>query len=44
MVVLINEDAGIKNLNDLKGKRLCHPGFYEGDPGNGWSTLISQVS
>ncbi|XP_060834228.1 transferrin-like isoform X1 [Rhopalosiphum padi] len=42
MVVLINEDAGIKNLNDLKGKRLCHPGFYKGEPGNGWSNLISQ--
>lgn len=44
MVVLVNEDAGIKNLDDLKGKRLCHQGFYEGEPGTGWSNLISQVS
>lgn len=43
MVVLINEDANIKNLDDLKGKRLCHPGFFEGEAGNGLSNHISQV-
>lgn len=43
MVVLINEDANIKSLNDLKGKRLCHPGLFEGEAGTGWSSLISQV-
>lgn len=43
MVVLVNEDANIKNLNDLKGKRLCHPGFFEGETGSGWSNIISQV-
>lgn len=43
MVVLINEDANIKNLNDLRGKRLCHPGLFEGEAGNGWSSVISQV-
>lgn len=43
MVVLINEDANIKSLNDLRGKRLCHPGLFEGEAGNGWSSLISQV-
>ncbi|VVC35460.1 Hypothetical protein CINCED_3A020998 [Cinara cedri] len=42
MVVLVNEDANIKNLNDLKGKRLCHPGFFEGETASGWSNIISQ--
>lgn len=43
MVVLVNEDADIKNLESLKGKRLCHPGFFDGDTGKGWSNVISQV-
>lgn len=42
MVVLINEEANITNLDDLKGKRLCHPGFSE-ESRNGWSNHISQV-
>lgn len=44
MVVLVNEDANINNINDLKGKRLCHPGFFEGETGSGWSNIISQVN
>lgn len=44
MVLLINENSNIKNLDDLKGKRLCHPGLFEGKAGSGWSNLISQVS
>lgn len=43
MVVLVNEDADIKNLDDLKGKHLCHPGFFEGEAGNEWSNSILQV-
>lgn len=43
MVVLVNEGADIKNLDDLKGKRLCHPGLFEGEAGYGWSNLMSQV-
>lgn len=43
MVVLVNEDSGINNLENLRGKRLCHPGFFDGDTGNGWSNLISDV-
>lgn len=44
MVVLINEDTNITNLDDLKGKRLCHPGYFGGEAGTGWNNLISQVS
>lgn len=44
MTVLVNEDANISNLADLKGKRLCHPGFFDGEAGNEWSSSISQVS
>lgn len=43
MVVLVNEDANIKSLDDLKGKQLCHPGFFEGEAGTEWSNPISQV-
>lgn len=44
MTVLVNEDANIRSLADLKGKHLCHPGFYEGEAGIKWSNLISEVS
>lgn len=43
MVVLVNEDSNIKSLDDLKGKHLCHPGFFEGEAGTEWSSSISQV-
>ncbi|XP_050421210.1 transferrin-like [Adelges cooleyi] len=42
MVVLVNEESNIRSLNDLRGKRLCHPGFAEGVAGNGRSNSILQ--
>lgn len=44
MSVLVNEDANIQSLADLKGKHLCHPGFDEGEAGIKSSNLITEVS
>lgn len=39
MVSLVTNDAHITSLTDLKGKRLCHPGFDE----SGWLLDFSEI-
>lgn len=39
MVSLVTNDVHITSLTDLKGKRLCHPGFDE----TGWLLDFSEI-
>ena len=44
MVVVVSNEVEINSLDDLRGKRLCHPGFDESDLlTNDWSEVFSQV-
>lgn len=44
MVVVVSNEVEINSLEDLRGKRLCHPGFDEnGWLNNDWSEVFSQV-
>lgn len=43
MVVVVSNDIEVNQLSDLRGKRLCHPGFDENGWLNDWSEVFSQV-
>lgn len=43
MVVLVSNGVPVNSLSDLKGLRLCHPGFDENGWLYDWSEIFSQV-